>query len=353
MSANSTKVYQTNGVSYTGNRGDTNYIQNDPFRSLTSPNLRYTFPTSNAILLQPRVVNFQPNTLGNTTHIYTSPVYDDIISLAAYFGDWSCAYKITEGPVHTIQVEIPWDTIANEDFWISDFASEQWELVPNQDMKSLMYSGLLANSFVSPSVPGNLVILPDTYKAGVQKQFENKYAYFAAPTGSSVPSASMIPYAQQTLNYLRFGVEGVPSYTQTLRRTAVIDERNSNNAFQTAIDAQLAGFRKTTGTTNFVMSTPGLQRYYSIPADTVAKFMLPSYSKLISIQAYDATAYHVYAGWLIKPPTFQFITRNKIQITQEFIWNEWLQSLYYIISPMSDFGNVSSAAANPNTPSGF
>ena len=34
------------------------------------------------------------------------------------------------------------------------------------------------------------------------------------------------------------------------------------------------------------------------------------------------------AGWLVKPPTYSYISPIKIQLTQEYIWNEWIDSLY-------------------------
>ena len=350
MTKNNTQVYQQNGGSYTGKFGDAGYIGTDPFRQLPSPNLGLQFPASNLIVLQPRVVNFQPTTLGNTTQIYTSPTYADMVSLASYFGDWGCSYKITEGPVHTIQVECPWDTISGEDFWISDYASEQWELIPNQNIKPLLSAGLLANPFVPASTQGNLCVLPTTYQAGVQKAYENKYSYFAAESGSTL-SASYILYANQTLDYMRFGVEGVPSYTQTLKRTAVIDTRNGNRAFQTVIDINHASFRANTGTINFLMSTQGLCNNFAIPRDTVAGFMLPSYAKQVIISS-NGSSYRVYAGWMVKPMSFQFITRNKVQLTQEFVWDEWLQDLYYIYSSFQDFPLVSSVGT-PDVPSKY
>jgi hypothetical protein len=340
--------YKQNGIQLYQNPSDgVDYAQPDPFRSLSSPNLNYTFPTSVYIKLQPRKVNFQPSTLGNTTHIYTSPIYNDIIALANYFADWSCAYEIQEGPNHQITVQIPWDTIANEDFFISDFASEQWELVPNQDQKSLLYAGLINNPFLPPSSTGNFVVLPDYLKAGVQRAYENKYAFFSTSSAISGSLVNFYPYAQQTLNYMRFGVEGVPSYTQTLKRTAVIDERNTNRAFQTAIDNEIATLNSN-GTVNLMMSTPQLKLHYNIPNDTVGQFMYPSYAKQISLTAYDSMQRFVFAGWVIKPISMQFITRNKIQLNQEFIWNEWLQGLYYINSPGSDFKIVVSNAATPD-----
>jgi len=331
--------------------GAANYLQYDPFRSLTSPNLGIPFPNSINIILQPRKSSYQPTTLGNTTHIYTSPAYNDMINLAEYFADWSANYEIQEGPVHMFTVQVPWDTITDTDFTVSNFASEQWELIPNNESRDILRTGVYANSFVYPSVANNFVVLPDVLKVAVQRAYDNKTNFISLQSGSTLASASFIPYAQMTLDYMRFGIDSVPSYTQTLRRTAVIDERNSNGAFTTAIDQQLAEFQANTGTINFVLSYGSLINDYSIPRDTVAEFMLPSYSKLISVASANQATYKVYAGWLVKPPTFNFITRNKIQLSQEFIWNEWIDKLYFIYSPPSHFPLLStSATSNPSIP---
>lgn len=311
----------------------TAYKQADPFAGLPSPNKGLIFPTSNNIHLQQRKVSYQMSTLGQTTHVYTSPSYGDIQSLANYFADWSCNYEIQEGPIHTFTVTCPWDTMTGADFYVSLYASEQWELVPTMDVKPLLVNGLLRYPFSSPTSTGNYTILPDTVKIAVQRALDNKTSINLS--GSSFSSFADV--ANQTLAYLRGGIEGVPTYTQTLKRTAVVDKNNRNNAFNLAAD-QTRITLNNQGTVNYIMSTQDLIKNYFIPNDTVGKLMNRSYSKNITISSVDPYTYTVYAGWLIKPPTFQFITRNKVQITQEFVWNEWAQGLYYIYSNSGDFG---------------
>src|SRR6185312_2303402 len=142
------------------NTTDGNFIQQDPFRSLTSPNKGLGFPSSTYIKLLPRTTEFSPTTLGNSKHIYESPYYEDIIALSEYFVDWSCTTKVVEGAVHTIEIDIPWDTITSADFTVSEFVSEQWEILPNSDIKPLPVNGLLADPFSPPSATGNYIVLP-------------------------------------------------------------------------------------------------------------------------------------------------------------------------------------------------
>ena len=311
------------------------YSPPDPFETLSSPNKGLRFPNSNYIRIQPRKSTFSVNTLGTSTHIYTSPLVDDAISLADYFADWGCAYEIQEGPVYTITVSVPWDTITTEDFYISNYAAEQWELSPASNTKPLLTNGLLYSSFTQ----GAYNVLPDVLKIAVQNAYDNKTG-LALPTNSAYSSslAAWMPYAQESLNYMRAGIEGVPTYTQILKRTAVIDARNSNNAFQTAADLSRNSIN-TQGSINYILSTNGLSSQYSIP-DSVKSFLLPSYSKRISLAAVDPVTYYVYAGWLVKPPTIQFIGRNKLQLTQEFVWDEWSQDLYYISDNITAFPEI-------------
>ena len=344
MNANRLVVYNDTG---TVNASSMNANGFDPFQGLPSPNLGLPFPSSNLIKLSSRKVSYQLTTLGQTTQIYTSPSYTDITALARYFGDWGCSYEIQEGAAHTITVQAPWDTITAEDFNVSLFASEQWELVPTNDTKDLLVNGLLVNPFNSPNNGNNYVILPWQVQIAVQKALENKTNLnLTVTSGSGVTDYSAFQNVAQTiLDYKRRGVEGIPSYGQTLKRTAVIDQRNTNNAFKNVADAARNSINAQ-GSINYVYSTGDLIQSYSINS-AVSSFMLPSYRKQINVSGLDPFTSTVYAGWLVKPPSFQFITRNKVQLTQEFVWNEWLQGLYYIHSNISNFPLTYVPTGNP------
>lgn len=335
-----------NGLT-TINTTDGDYIQIDPFRSLNSPNLALQFPQSTYIKLHARTSEFSPTTLGNTKHTYESIYYADIIGLANYFADWNCTYKITEGSQLLIEVDVPWDTIANTDFTVSDFVTEQWEIVPTQDIKPLPVNGILANPFSPPSFQGNYIVLPDVMKIAVQNAYDNKFALTIPPnTPQSNSLAPFLPYAQQILNYQRGGVDGVPSYTQALKRTAVVDVRNTNRAFQKTVDFERAAINAE-GTVNFMISTFDLTNGYEV-TEQVAENLNPSYTKQVTVTGLEANQYYAYAGWLVNPPIIKFITPNKVQYEQHFLWNEFLAGLYYIKSTPASFPLVASAASNPN-----
>ena len=335
------------GVNLTLNPGDTNYLRADPFLNVLSPNKYLSFPNNSTITLAPRTVNYAANTLGTTKHSYTSPLQSDIIALANYFADFGFSYQIAEGPVYTITVDIAQDTITNEDLVVSEYASEQWEIVPVQGSKSLIYSGLIPNPFAPPTNTGNYQTLPLTLQSAIQRANKTGGNYLNI-TSSLTPAeqaqyAGKVVTANLILQYLKLGIEGIPQYTQTLKRTAVIDVHNTQGAFKTEADT----FQRTLndqGTVNYVLSAQDMLNNYAIPAHTVGQFMLPSYSKVLGIPNLDPIIYSVYAGYLVQPPTVSFIGLNKVQITQLFVWDEYASGLYYIPSDPADFPLIYTAS---------
>lgn len=336
-----------------GSSGE-NYVKTDPFLTKLSPNKLLAFPTAPSITLGPRTVTFAANTLGTTKHVYTSLYLSDIKLLAAYFADFGFSYQITEGPTFTIGVDVAWDDITQEDYTISEYASEQWEITPVAGSKSLVYSGLLPNPFLPPTTGGNYVVMPLTLQSTVQRAVKTGGNYLNI-TSSLTPSqsaqyASFIPTANKVLQYMKMGVDGITQYTQTIKRTAVIDVHNSQGAFQREADTfnqELSA----QGTVNYILSFQDMLRKYAIPGNTVADFMLPSYSKVLGVPNIDPIIYTVYAGFLVQPATISFIGMNKMQLQQTFVWDEWAAGTYYIASPQSDFPLVYSATSTPTSSS--
>ena len=343
-------TYISNNVNDTipisGGAGE-NYIKTDPFLTKLSPNKYLSFPASNSITSGPRTVSFTANTLGSTKHVYTSLYQTDIKLLAAYFADFGFSYQITEGPTFTISVDVAWDDITDEDYTISEYASEQWEITPVAGSKSLVYSGLLPNPFLPPTAAGNYQVMPLTLQSAVQRANKTGGNYLNI-TSSLTPTeqaqyANYVVTGNTVLQYLKLGVEGVPQYTQTIKRTAVIDVHNSQGAFQREADVFQAELNAQ-GTINYLLSAQDMLRNYAIPGNTVANFMMPSYSKVLGVPNIDPIVYKVYAGYLIQPPQISFIGLNKMQVTQNFVWDEFAAGMFYIASRESDFPLVYSAS---------
>jgi hypothetical protein len=269
--------------------------------------------------------------------------------LAAYFADWGFHYHIDEGQVYTFTVDVAWDDITQQDFTISTYVSEQWEIIPQEGSKSLIYSGLLQHPFLPPTAPngsGSYKIMPLALQSAVQRA-QRSGGYYLNITGSLSPAelteyAPYIPIANTVLQYLKVGIEGIPQYTQQLKRTAVVDINNKQGAFQMAADQEQATLGAQ-GTINYLLSTPDLVKKYSVTS-TVADFLYPSYSKVLGVPNIDPILYSTFAGWVVQPPTVSFIGLNKIQLTQLFTWNEWAAGMFYINSPASNFTVVASGS---------
>lgn len=324
---------------------DANYLPNDPFLTILSPNKSLPFPgvDSETIVLAPRQVSFAANTLGTTKHIYTSPLLTDMKDLADYFADFGFSYQILEGPIYTMTIDVAWDTITDQDYTISEYADEQWELVPVAGSKSLVYSGLLPNPFLPPTATGNYMVLPLMLQSAVQRANKTGGNYLnitsSLTTAQQAQYADYIPIANTVLQYLKLGIDGIQQFTQQIKRTAVIDIHNTQRAFQTAAD-DFQNSLNAQGTVNYILSEAGMLSKYAIPPNTVGQFMFPSYSKQLGVANIDPIIYNVYAGYLVGAPSIQNIGLNKVQITQIFTWDEWAAGEYYIASPATDFPQV-------------
>lgn len=345
------KTYDTK--TYSSNPQDDPYKLNDPFKYLLSPIQARSFPSDPTIILSARNVSYAANTLGTTTQIYNTPNYSAVQDLCLYFADWGCSYTVQEGAVNIVTITAPWDTISNTEFYVSIYSTETWELQPQVGTKNIVYSGILPNPYLPPTANGNYSVLPLAMQAAVQWANKNggttlNLENFTTSSGYS-PSqiAAIAPFyveAAQILTYMKAGIEGIPSYTQVLKRTAIIDVNNKDYAFNTSGDY---GFRQLNaqGSINIIYSTNDLSREFAVP-NNVYPFLLPSYSKQYGVQNVDQYFYYVTAGWLAKPPSFQFIGFNKVQLTQEFVWDEWASGLYYIWSKPDNFPLVYSAKGN-------
>ena len=233
-----------NSLKYRGNLGSelamdpstSNYTIVDPFVGAISPNKGLTLPNASTIILVSRKTNFAPNTLGTTTKVYTSPNVSDIQNLANFYADFGCSYEITTGPIFTITITVPFDEISEQDYYINQSVLENWEIVPTAGQKPLASSNWYNNPSVSLNASNNMYAFPDPVKAAIYYAYNNQASTIIIPPSGSVSYAGYLPFAQQVLSMMRAGITHTPSWTQTLKRSAVIDLNNSNNSFNTAGD---------------------------------------------------------------------------------------------------------------------
>ena len=321
----------------------------DPFIGFNSPFENIPYPQSDTLQFLGAEVDYSPTNLGTSKLIYKSPELTDIRNMVRYAADWQASYHIAPPPqeLYTLEVTYPWDVLTQEDVFASEFTTEQWFLQPQENTKPLLQAGLLINPFELPN-QNNLVILPDIMKIAVQNCFNNNVLSIVPPSSSISTYGPFVPYAQQQLNYLRGGVQGIPSWTQTLQRVAIIDIANVNDAFNNPMDdlsAQLVADGMTTP--GFLLSTQAMLQNYTI-TPAVAKKLLPSYSIQVNVSGIDPVTYTGYAAWRWTPPSIKPISFNKLSLSQNFFWDVYLSGLYFINSNINDFPLVYTPASNPN-----
>ena len=335
MSINSVKYRGNLGSELAMDVGNPNYVLNDPFVGAISPNKGLSLPNTSTITLVSRKTNFAPNTLGTTTKVYTSPLVSDIQNLANFYADFGCSYEINTGPVYTMTVTIPFDEISEQDYYINQAVLENWEIVPTSGQKPLASTNWYLNPSLSINANGNMYAFPDPVKAAIYYAYNNQASTIIIPQSGSVSYAGYLPFAQQVLSMMRAGITHTPSWTQTIKRSAIIDLNNSNNSFNTQGDVSFKNYT-TNLNRNTILSKTEMISNYTIPR-VVQNLMYPSYSKVLSVvsstsgvQQDSGASVIVTAGYMVQPITYQYITKNKIQLAQNFVWDEWVSGLYYV-----------------------
>jgi hypothetical protein len=301
--------------------------------------------------LESRRVSFQSSALGNTTKVYKTADLQDVQDLVKYYADFGFSYEIVTGqnPFIALTVNVPYDEITNEDWNIALSATENWEIIPNSGIKDISSTAFITNAFTTPSAGptpgiGSQFYFPEEWKQSINASY-NESGKSGVVTSVDIPlsaSAAYQPYANTILALKNSKVEGVPVFGHTLKRTAVIDKWNTNKAFQTAADTFIKEQMWSEGSTNFCYSKAALIANYDIP-ETVSSFLIDGYSKpLITSGSTGAVNIRKYGSYLIKPPTLQFIGINKLQITQEYVFDEWVESSFYFltVNGKSDFNTL-------------
>jgi hypothetical protein len=335
MSINSTTYFGNLGSPVNINKTDAGYVIPDPFFGYSSPYKGLPYPGTTSMTLTNRKVTFAANTLGQTVKTYTTPYINDVQALCAYYADFGCSYEIQTGPIYTVIITVPFDEITQQDYYINQALTETWELTPVLHQKPLAATMQYVDSGLQITDPSNAVSFPDPVKAAIVYAFDNKQAVITQNPSSSVSIANYIPLAQTTLALMRAGYTSTPAWGQSLKRTAIVDINNSNNSFKTPGDVSFTAYMLN-GNRTVIYSAKQMQFYYTIPP-TITNLMLPSYKKPLSVtstyggvQVDTGMPMLLYAGWMVQPPTFQFITKTKVQLTQLFTWDEWLFHYYYM-----------------------
>jgi len=272
------------------------------------------WPSGNTAILQSRKVNFTPTTLGTTTKTYTSTLKADITALAAFYSNIGATVDIQEGPAYTITVVLPWDEFSNLDENPLDYTL--WEIVPHQIERSMFDVGIFSPSQAGGAISSGRELLNLEQKAAVDYAARNPT--YSINLAVKKEWAGKEYLAENYLALKRLQADGIMAFTQTIKRSVII--HSQSDLISDPIDS--------TGYGNIVIATQDLIDLYNIPAD-FSPYLLESYSRQKTVDGQDPVLLNALAGWIVKAPTVQRITPGKIQYTQEFSWDEWLDSLYY------------------------
>lgn len=301
----SNATYTTNDPQYIGRSNPL-----DPFNGYGD------FPNTNAIL-QPRRSSFSPTTLGSSEKSYHGS-HSDIQLLANWGTTKYFSYNIEELPnqVFKITFTLPYDEITYQDNIAPELTT--WEIIPNSVARSIFDAGIFI------TLPGGALntyrtTIPPFCQAAVMKAVkDNKDVKFISndPKYSSFANS-----CNQFYNLIKSGVTSVQTFTTTVKRSAVYST-NDPRAFDNwpnlgGIDA----------TINPVLTKNDMINIYGIPA-TVYNQMQPSYCKYKTRTPIDPIDTFVLGGYLAQDPTRQYITPTKVQISQVFAFDEWLDALY-------------------------
>lgn len=332
--------------------GDGVYTIEDAYYTKNvSPNKALSFPEDRPTLqLESRKISFTSNLLGHTVKVYKTQDIQDVKDLCEYYADWGFSYDIDIGgtPWITVTVHVPYDEITNEDWNIALAASENWEILPKSGIKDIMNSPfIIAGMGLTGGIYANqtTIDIPSDLKPLILQAYDQKLqtiAYF--PTTGSADYSPWVPIANTVLALKNAKVQGIPLFGHTLKRTACVDKDNTTGAFKTEFDNYMRGMANNNGAVNFCLTKTAMVEQFDIP-DSVVVFMVSAYAKyLITDGNIGGLRIKKYGTYLAKLPTIQYVSHNKMIITQEFEFDEWMENGYFIVTgdgeTLSDINTV-------------
>lgn len=289
--------------------GGKSVLRDDPSERLPG------WPNTGAVL-QSRRVNFTPTTLGTTIKVYTSPTKRDIVTLAKFFADWGATIDIEEGPFYKLTVNLPWDEFSQIDE--DPVKYTLWEIVPQASERDIYEVGIFSPQSAGGALSWNRQHITFAQKGAVEYATKNPMMTVNLSPEPGQPTNTYLARTYLALKRLR--ADGVQAFTQTVKRSVVLYARSITPLIDPV--AGLSGEN-----ISQLISSNDLAARYNVPTN-IRQFLLPSYSRKRNVSNVDGVDLWALAGYLIKKPTVQQISPAKIQYSQEFIWDEWLDSLY-------------------------
>lgn len=253
---------------------------------------------------QPMVCSWKIGTGGNTKRTFTGTA-TDINNQALYLQQFGYETEITTGPKWTLVATINIDLATNPESTTEPEPTPTWELVPHA-LEQNLYEGELGYQ------------LPTEVKNTIESKVKNPNdnTKFIVPL-EYARNATMVDRACRIYAMKQMGIDSSRIYTIALKRSIIV---SSNYNLNWSID-----------NTNYVLSTNRVVSTYGVP--NVLRSLLPDSSiadqniPMTSIVANKYIIIPFYYGWLEQHPSYQFVGSNRIQISQEWIFNKWVASI--------------------------
>lgn len=184
--------------------------------------------------------------------------------------------------------------------------SSQWELILNGEEEGILESD-------RPIITG----LTTKTKTAIEYKVKHPESKALWVEKERVTNTAYMAVAGEIYALMASGVKSRRIFTQTLKRTITVSTRFNVSWLQ--------------DTAGKVLSTGVMIGRYAIPAQ-VAVLLKPT--STVVLNQNDGNAYNqiqcVY-GWLDNGVSYRLSSQDKIQISQEWLYNKWATALYDVI----------------------
>jgi hypothetical protein len=266
---------------------------------------------------QPFVATWKNGQGGQTTRTFTGP-RDLIISKKNELLAYGYETEVTEGAVYKLIATINIDLMDNKGDTVEPEPLPNWELEPHT-MEQSIYE------CQRPFVTG----LSTEIKASIEAKLKNPQnkSMFVVPM--NVTSAATIDKALRIYVYKQCGIDGKQINPLSLKRSILVSSQY-----------QLKWSIANVGN---VLSTNRIISDY-VPSIGITSIMPPSsyFEETINIDNetaggvyYPHVVVPYYFGWLEQHPRYSTVGNNRIQISQEWVYNKWVvgpNGLYDVIT---------------------
>jgi hypothetical protein len=274
---------------------------------------------------------------GGLSKITFKGTEDQLIILAQLAKDGGYEYSLTGGHIWTLEITFPFDVV------LDPFAEEDplftWEMINAPFEKDILELG---------DRPFTSNLSTDTVKA-IEFKLKNPDSGVLPFTPADAKNGDAAVNAQVAYNLKSIGVHGKQSSLQTLRRTIIV-----SNFFETQIIAPQFDYKLFTTTQFDQQYNSDVNPLNNMPVPM--RLALPEYldvsswsngtTTILNKDAWnmDSKGIVTYIGWLQFPAEYQMVSVNKVQITQNWTFNQWSAGSWGLYDPISSSG----PSPNPN-----